>query len=62
MKQEIPYTHIHPKFRHIALLPNEERLRFIDEPRWIGYDKANQSMETLQGLMNKVKQHIKCLT
>ncbi|MGO3466121.1 TniB family NTP-binding protein, partial [Psychrobacter sp.] len=57
MKQEIPYTHIHPKFRHIALLPNEERLRFIDEPRWIGYDKANQSMETLQGLMNKVKQH-----
>ena len=26
MKQEIPYTHIHPKFRHIALLPNEREV------------------------------------
>ena len=36
------YDHIHKKFRHIALLPDNERIEFIDTPRWIGYSQANK--------------------
>lgn len=51
------YDHIHKKFRHIALLPDNERIEFIDTPRWIGYSRANQILDVMQDLMNKVKQH-----
>lgn len=54
---DIDYSHIHKNFRHIALLPNVERIAFIDTPRWIGYSRANEVIEVMQGLMNKVKQH-----
>lgn len=54
---DIDYGHIHKNFRHIALLPNNERIAFIDTPRWIGYSRANEVIEVMQGLMNKVKQH-----
>ncbi len=54
---DIDYSHIHKNFRHIALLPNNERIAFIDTPRWIGYSRANEVIEVMQGLMNKVKQH-----
>lgn len=54
---DIDYSHIHKNFRHIALLPNNERIAFIDTPRWIGYSRANEVIEVIQGLMNKVKQH-----
>ena len=54
---DIDYSHIHKNFRHIALLPNSERIEFIDTPRWIGYSRANEVIEVMQGLMNKVKQH-----
>lgn len=45
--------HIHTDFRHIMLLSDQERLEFLDEPRWIGYKTAQQIMETLQGLLHK---------
>lgn len=45
--------HIHSDFRHIMLLSDQERLEFLDEPRWIGYKTAQQIMETLQGLLHK---------
>ncbi len=51
------YDHIHKTFRHIAFLPDSERIEFIDTPRWIGYSRANQVLEVMQDLMNKVKQH-----
>lgn len=54
---DIDYSHIHKNFRHIAFLPNNERIAFIDTPRWIGYSRANEVIEVMQGLMNKVKQH-----
>lgn len=54
---EMNYSHIHKNFRHIVLLPNNERISFIDTPRWIGYSRANEIIEIMQGLMNKVKQH-----
>lgn len=51
------YTHIHEKFRHIAHLPDKERIEFIHSPRWVGYNTANQVIDVMQGLMNHVKQH-----
>jgi hypothetical protein len=45
--------HIHPDFRHVAGLSDQERLDFLDQPRWIGYKTAQQILETLVALMNK---------
>lgn len=47
------YEHIHPDFRHLMGLTNNERLEFLDHPRWIGYKAAQQILDTLQGLMHK---------
>lgn len=47
------YDHVHPDFQHILLLSNQERLEFLDEPRWIGYHTALQVLDTLQGLLSK---------
>lgn len=55
--QSIPYTHIYESFRHIAMLPDNERIAFIDEPRWVGYQRANYGIELMQGLLNKTRQH-----
>ena len=51
------YTHIHEKFRHIAHLPDKQRIEFIYSPRWVGYSTANEIIDVMQGLMNHVKQH-----
>ena len=46
-------THIHPDFQHILALSDEERLAFLDMPRWIGYERAKKILDTLHGLMQK---------
>lgn len=45
--------HIHPDFRHIVGLSDQERLDFLDQPRWIGYKTAQQILDTLAALMSK---------
>ncbi|PKN16981.1 MAG: transposase [Deltaproteobacteria bacterium HGW-Deltaproteobacteria-6] len=47
------YEHIYPDFRHIMGLPDQERIRFMDQPRWITYTVAQQVMDTLQELLRK---------
>lgn len=49
----ISYAHIHPEFQHVAALSDKDRITFLDMPRWIGYAKAQQLLETLQGLLHK---------
>ncbi|WP_439294607.1 TniB family NTP-binding protein [Lonepinella sp. BR2882] len=49
------YSHIHEKFRHLVSASNEDRIAFLDEPRWVGYPIANEIMENLVSLMNKPK-------
>lgn len=51
------YEHVHEKFRHIVSLSDEERLLFINEPRFIPYPSANEMIETLKNLLNMPKQH-----
>ncbi|MDD0824291.1 TniB family NTP-binding protein [Mannheimia sp. AT1] len=52
---ETQYEYIHEKFRHLVSASNQERIEFLDEPRWIGYPVANQIVENLVSLMNKPK-------
>lgn len=49
----IGYDHIYPDFRHIMALSDKERIEFMDQPRWIGYEKAQQFLDTIRGLMDK---------
>lgn len=49
------FSHIHPDFQHIMCLSNKERLAFLDEPRWVGYDTAQLIMDSLNALMDKPK-------
>jgi hypothetical protein len=49
----IDVRHIHPEYRHIAGLSAEERISFMDQPRWVGYPAANSIVTTLRGLMEK---------
>jgi hypothetical protein len=47
------YAHIHPDFRYVLELPDDQRRAFLDQPRWIGYPQAVKIMETLRELMQK---------
>lgn len=53
--QNEQYSHVVGKFRPVVDLSNEERLRFIDEPRWVGYDVADKITNELIGLLNYPK-------
>ncbi len=47
------FDHLHPDFRHFMSLSDIERIRFMDQPRWIGYHSAKHIMDTLQNVLNK---------
>jgi len=47
------YSHIYPDFVHIMALSNQERIDFMDQPRWVGYSRAKDIIEVLKGLLNK---------
>lgn len=49
------YQHVHKKFRHLVTISNEERIAFLDEPRWITYAVAQNIIDNLTSLMNKPK-------
>lgn len=51
-----PFVHIHPEFREVMFCPDQQRLAFLDQPRWIGYERAQLALDTLQALMNKPRQ------
>lgn len=44
--------HIHPEFAPIAYYDLEERIKFIQSPRWIGYSKAKEITDILQTLLS----------
>jgi hypothetical protein len=51
-----PYAHIHPEFRDVMFGSDEQRLNFLDQPRWIGYERAQLALDTLRALMTKPRQ------
>jgi len=50
------YGHIHSEFREVMFVPDEQRLAFLERPRWIGYERAQLALDSLQALMNKPRQ------
>lgn len=46
-------THLHPDLRYVLGLSAEERIAFMDQPRWLGYPLANRIIEAMRGLMEK---------
>ncbi|SMF94998.1 TniB protein [Methylomagnum ishizawai] len=46
-------SHIHPDFRAIVGLSDRERIKFMDEPRWLGYRIAQKILKRLEDLMEK---------
>lgn len=42
---EKQYEYVHEKFRHLVTANNQERIEFLDEPRWVGYADANKIIE-----------------
>lgn len=53
--KDMQYSHIHEKFQYTMNLSEEERIEFLDQPRWVSYDVANDVMLNLVSLMNKPK-------
>jgi len=47
------FEHIHPDFMHIMNMSDEDRIAFLDQPRWISYKMASHILDTLQGLIHK---------
>ena len=47
------YDHLHQDFTAIIALSNEERIAVMDQPRWIGYTRATEILDVMQGLLNK---------
>jgi len=47
------YSHLHPEFLAVMAQSDEERIAVLDHPRWIGYPRARDILDVLQGLMNK---------
>ncbi len=56
MANQTDYKHVDKKFQHIVSLSDEERIQFINSPRWIGYPAANQVFEIMTTLINTVSQ------
>lgn len=47
------YTHLHPDFVAVMVLSSEDRIASMDHPRWIGYTRATEILDVLQGLLTK---------
>ena len=46
-------SHLHPDLLAVIDMPAQDRIRMMDSPRWIGYSRATEVMDFLQGLLIK---------
>ncbi|KPY17276.1 Transposition helper protein [Pseudomonas savastanoi pv. phaseolicola] len=49
------YSHLHVDFKPVLMLSDKERIRFMGEPRWIGYQAAHNILDTLESLLDAPK-------
>ena len=49
--------HLTVKAKTALKLSDEERISYIRAPRWIGYSKANESIDKLEDLLTYPKRH-----
>ena len=45
-------SHLNQKFHHVVGLSNDERIRFLYEPRWIGYSLADDILGVMRKLLD----------
>lgn len=50
------FEHIDEKYRQVALLPDKERISFINQKRWISYPVAIKAIQELKALMEQPRQ------
>lgn len=55
MTTDNDYKHIHEKFRHLVFADKANRLRSLQQERWIGYDVADNLLTKLLDLMQAPK-------
>ena len=51
------YEHVHPKFRHVLLESDAERLNFLKRERWVDYDTALSVLRYLEELLTMPKRN-----
>lgn len=49
------FAHLHADFRAVLQLPARDRIRFMGEPRWIGYKSAHHILDSLECLLDAPK-------
>ncbi len=49
------FDHVHPNYRHLFNVSDNERINFLYEPRWIGYPQANKIIDVIHEYMNRPK-------
>ena len=49
--------HIHEGFRGVLELSPQERVRFLYEPRWIGYARAKLILDDMAALLRMPRSH-----
>jgi len=47
------YDHLHQDVVAAMTLSSAERIAVMDQPRWIGYTRATEILDVMQGLLNK---------
>ena len=47
------FDHLHQDFVAAMVLNSAERIALMDQPRWIGYTRATEILDVMQGLLNK---------
>ncbi|MBK9497573.1 MAG: TniB family NTP-binding protein [Xanthomonadales bacterium] len=47
------YDHLHQDVVAAMALSSAERIAVMDQPRWIGYTRATEILDVMQGLLNK---------
>lgn len=55
MTSTVAQSHIHRDFIPMLALSDADRIAALDMPRWIGYTRASEILDILQGLLNKPK-------
>ncbi|WP_250460312.1 TniB family NTP-binding protein [Microbulbifer litoralis] len=48
----MPLSHLHPSVRDIVVREKGERIKWLKEPRWIGYPKAQEILAKLDDLLH----------
>ena len=51
------YSHVHPKVRHLIRASDQDRINLVLSQKWIGYERAKQTIDRIEALLNHPPQH-----